>query len=814
MWDDRGTGHVTSAYVERLKGPSLLVRSEADGIMLLESRIQPDTSYQKQQETLIVWSEANNYDLALSFQEKAGCDEIWEKICEVQGRDPSLDNTQEYLGDMGDESEDERVEIDIADQPVELPPCELGKLDDILVMFSNDLYYQDKLATAIEMEGYIPKLLQLFRMCEDLENTADLHKLYEIFKNIFLLNKNALFEILFNDENIFDVVGALEYNPYLPQRIKHREFLQKKAVFKEVIPFNNPDLVHKIHQTYRVQYIQEVILPTPSVFEENILSTLNSFVFYNKVEIVGMIQEDTKFLRTLFNEITNDEIDDGKRQDLVMFLKEFVSFSQTLQPRDTFFKTLSQMGILSLLETVLSLDGDQMKLAAIDIFSYIVEFNPSMVRDYIVHQVEGREKEIPEDEELLMNLVIEQMINDPDPELGGAVQLSGILRMLIDPENMSTPGNVISLQKSEFLNFFYKHSMHVLTAPLFANTVDTKPSRDDFQTAQLLFLIVELLTFCIEHHGYLMKNYIIQRDLLRRVLVLLKSKHAFLALSALRMMRRIVHKKDEYYYRYMIKGDLFKPVVEAFKANGNRYNLFNSAIIELFDYLKKEDNMLLIDHFVETYYKNFEHIDYVKTFKELKERYDQKDRYEQQCDPDRDDVSVPLLRFGHRYEEIRRMDEEEELYFDQDELMEDEEDPIIPMSDPLKAGMESEFDQQLNRILESRKAKEAEAREFVVNSRLLNRGTINLQLQKSPPNILLPNSPVTTPASSPTNSPSNSPGLRAPFSSPTEEEKSTSKPVKKFGLVGSLVDYPDEDSSSDEEEEDEMPSNKRLRLST
>ena len=53
------------------------------------------------------------------------------------------------------------------------------------------------------------------------------------------------------------------------------------------------------------------------------------------------------------------------------------------------------------------------------------------------------------------------------------------------------------------------------------------------------------------------------------------------------MMRRIVNRKDEYYYRYIIVYDLFKPVVEAFKANGNRYNLFNSAVIELFDFLKK-----------------------------------------------------------------------------------------------------------------------------------------------------------------------------------------------------------------------------------
>jgi len=31
QWDDRGTGHVTSSYVDRLKGVSLLVRAEVDG---------------------------------------------------------------------------------------------------------------------------------------------------------------------------------------------------------------------------------------------------------------------------------------------------------------------------------------------------------------------------------------------------------------------------------------------------------------------------------------------------------------------------------------------------------------------------------------------------------------------------------------------------------------------------------------------------------------------------------------------------------------------------------------------------------------
>lgn len=49
MWDDRGTGYVSSSYVESLKGMSLLVRAESDGAFLLESKINPETQYQRQQ---------------------------------------------------------------------------------------------------------------------------------------------------------------------------------------------------------------------------------------------------------------------------------------------------------------------------------------------------------------------------------------------------------------------------------------------------------------------------------------------------------------------------------------------------------------------------------------------------------------------------------------------------------------------------------------------------------------------------------------------------------------------------------------------
>jgi hypothetical protein len=39
-----------------------------------------------------------------------------------------------------------------------------------------------------------------------------------------------------------------------------------------------------------VQYIHDAVLPAPNAFEENMLSTLSSFIFFNKVEIVTLIQ--------------------------------------------------------------------------------------------------------------------------------------------------------------------------------------------------------------------------------------------------------------------------------------------------------------------------------------------------------------------------------------------------------------------------------------------------------------------------------------------------------------------------------------------
>uniref|UniRef100_A0A3B1IC26 SMEK homolog 1 n=1 Tax=Astyanax mexicanus TaxID=7994 RepID=A0A3B1IC26_ASTMX len=768
QWDDRGTGHVSSGYVERLKGMSLLVRAESDGSLLLESKINPNTAYQKQQ---------------------------------VQGKDPSVDITQELI----DESEEERFE-DMSSPGLELPPCELSRLEEVAELVASSLpspQRREKLALALENEGYIRKLLELFRVCEDLENREGLHHLYDIIKGIFLLNRTALFEVMFSEECIMDVIGCLEFDPALPQPRRHREFLTTTARFKEVIPITDPELRQKIHQTYRVQYIQDMVLPTPSVFEENMLSTLHSFIFFNKVEIVGMLQDDEKFLTELFAQLTDEATDDDKRHELVNFLKEFCAFSQTLQPqnRDAFFKTLSNMGILPALEVILGMDDVQVRGAATDIFSYLVEYNPSMVREFVMQESQQNDDDI-----LLINLIIEHMICDTDPELGGAVQLMGLLRTLVDPENMLATAN--KTEKTEFLSFFYKHCTHVLSAPLLANTTEEKPSKDDFQTCQLLALIVELLTFCVEHHTYHIKNYIINKDILRRVLVLTASQHAFLALCSLRFMRKIIGLKDEFYNRYIMRNFLFEPVVKAFLNNGSRYNLINSAIIEMFEYVRVEDVKSLTAHIIENYWKALEDVDYVQTFKGLKLRYEQ--QRERQDNPKLDSMRS-ILR-NHRFRrDARTLEDEEEMWFNTDEDDLEDGEAVVPPSDKMKN--DEDLMDPISKFMERKKLKESEEKEVLTGkSSLSGRQSPSFKLSfSSSPKSSLSSPPTASLHPGSPGSPG-SPGTGARNSPPMAAV------TTKSGLVG-LVDYPDDDEEDEDEDDSDSkegspPLSKKSKLSS
>ncbi|CAI7799011.1 unnamed protein product, partial [Closterium sp. NIES-54] len=195
-WDDKGTGHVSVEYLERSDAIGLVVIDEEDNATLLVHRISTDDIYQRQEDTIISWTDPEvATDLALSFQESMGCAYIWDQICNVQ-RQIQLPSV---------------LATEVAKDSSELPAVETRTLPAITKLVTDvSPFHRDRMASLILREGYVARLVALFRASEGAHDTPALHHLYRVFKGLVLLNDSQLFEELFAPDAIMDVIGALE----------------------------------------------------------------------------------------------------------------------------------------------------------------------------------------------------------------------------------------------------------------------------------------------------------------------------------------------------------------------------------------------------------------------------------------------------------------------------------------------------------------------------------------------------------------------------------------------------------------------------
>ena len=201
---------------------------------------------------------------------------------------------------------------------IELPEPSISNLTTILSIITDHRF---RLPSYIKSD-YILKLFQVFDDCEDLDSVENCRILFKIFSGIIAIDDLEILEILFSKNNIMKLIGVLEYDPDLPtKKANHRNFLNNRVIFKEVIPFNNHNVLDKIHQTFKIQYIKETILA--SIIDDQTFSTLSTIIFKNNTMIINSIKEDQEFLKKVFSTLLADDTPKDKQRDLSKFLSEF-----------------------------------------------------------------------------------------------------------------------------------------------------------------------------------------------------------------------------------------------------------------------------------------------------------------------------------------------------------------------------------------------------------------------------------------------------------------------------------------------------------
>ncbi|PPR93819.1 hypothetical protein GOBAR_AA26851 [Gossypium barbadense] len=600
-WDDQGTGHVTVDYLERSEELALFVFDEEDNETLLSHRISPDDIYRKQEDTIISWRDSEYCtDLALSFQENTGCSYIWEHICKVQGNMHFNSLNHETFHTMNNELR-------------ELPAVELSTLPIIL-----------KIVT----ESSLADQMQLTEL---------------ILNDVVMLNSPQVFEKIFGDELIIDIIGSLEYDPFIPQVQQYRKFLKEHAVFKEVIPFKNPVVLSKIHQTCRVGYLKDVVLAR--VLDEATVASLNSIIHSNNAIVISLLKDNSTFIQELFARLWSPTTSAESKKNLVYFLHEFCSLSKSLQMAQQLpiFRDLMNEGIVDTITDALQSEDKKIVLMGTDILILFLNQDPNLLRSYVVRQ----------EENLLLGLLVKGMITDFGEDMH--CQFLEILRSLLDSVTFT------GAQRDTIVETFYEKHLGQLIDVIILSCPDDEAGvstgklagtagRVEIQNStkpEILLSICELLCFCVVHHPYRIKCNFLLNNAIDKVLLLTQRREKYLVAAAVRFVRIILSRHDEHLISHFVKNSLLKSIVDAFVANGNRYNVLNSAVLELFEYIRK-----LV---------KFEHLPSLQSFKV---KYKQ---FLENCGPEMN-VNAPDPR--KRIDE-RALEKEEEDYFNEES---DEED--------------------------------------------------------------------------------------------------------------------------------------------
>ncbi|KAG4027093.1 hypothetical protein MFRU_033g00630 [Monilinia fructicola] len=680
-WFDRGTGFCRADFMvengSEKSDPRVMVQSEDQpDRILLETKIVKGDEFQKQQETLIVWTEPDNgVDMALSFQEAEGCTAVWRFV----------NNIQTTLGGPGGIGiEEDSISDDLVPEPMipsSLPNPSLGNLAEVdaqMRVLSSTTVGREALTKLVINENYIRRLIPLVEMAEDMEDLSSLHRLCMIMKSVILLNDNSIIEHIVTDEVVLGVVGALEYDPDFPShKANHRHWLGKEGRFKEVVRIAEDNVLKKIHHTHRLQYLKDVVLAR--ILDDPTFSVLNGLIFFNQVEIIQHLQTNTAFLKELFGIFQRPDEDQERKKEAVLFIQQCCAVAKNLQQpaRQTLYNNFLGYGLLSVINFALRHNDVAVRVGATDVLVSMIDHDPQMIRQTIFRQLNEKQT-------LLTDSLIDLLLVEAD--LGVKAQIADAIKVLLDPG--SHPGPMEGLAKANgefggarlrpqadpqhelFLNHFYEESAKKLFKPL----VDLKGQEDmNFTVHQvsLFIYLIEILCFFIRQHMHRSKYFVLSEGLAQRISQLLGSPEKYLKLTALKFFRNLVGLQDEFYNQQMMQDHLFEPVLDLVIETMPRDNLLNSACLEFFEFIKNQGSSqrVLITHLVENYRHKFETITYVDTFSNFIQRYDNSQGFASSMetsflDTEDEEAKRPETGRGSRWGSgIKDLDADEEAYF-------------------------------------------------------------------------------------------------------------------------------------------------------
>jgi protein phosphatase-4 regulatory subunit 3 len=89
-------------------------------------------------------------------------------------------------------------------------------------------------------------------------------------------------------------------------KANYRSFLNNTARFHQPIPIQDEAIQKKVHHTYRLQFMKDVVLAR--ALDDSTFNVLNSCIIFNQIDIITHVQQDISFLRDVVKLFVDEEV--------------------------------------------------------------------------------------------------------------------------------------------------------------------------------------------------------------------------------------------------------------------------------------------------------------------------------------------------------------------------------------------------------------------------------------------------------------------------------------------------------------------------
>lgn len=463
---------------------------------------------------------------------------------------------------------------------------------------------KEKIVHMVIGDDYVRQMISVFDQAEDLESLEDLHALCSMMQAILSINDNGLLDYLIQDDVFMGIMGILEYDPDYPTyKATYRDFLKDGSRIKDVPLFPNEAVKAKIHQTYRLLFLKDVILA--KLLDDGIVPALSAAIFFNQVDIIQFMSNNDNVLEKLIKQYVKKSgrpsAEEGRNTFLFLHQLMLMGKNVQIQHRCRLYALMVSKGLLSACEWAFEQTIPDLSNAAAEMVFLSLDHDINGVRLHILKTAEQGGKNLID---ILSSILI------TSTEWGLKSQASDAIRNLLEINADGPEGGVIprppkDAQLAEkFCNYFYEKCVETLFKPLIAvpeykQILKTKSLPLSSQDAILLQYLTELLSNFVAQHGHRSQYFILAHPVAGKVASLIYTKHKAARHASVRFFRSCLKSNNHFLHRHIAKYDLLQPLLDLITQEAPRDNMLSSACLDVFELIRQDNMKSVINYLFE-----------------------------------------------------------------------------------------------------------------------------------------------------------------------------------------------------------------------